>query len=130
MTLVKSKPRVLIIECDPLLTDLYTSKLEEQGFDVVSSLPSTDRGFVDYVAETQPDLIQMTVLMEEVNGFDLIKLLKADRRTKKIPVFFLSNLDERKKGISLGAVDYFIPAECYPGEVAERYKEYEAIEEF
>jgi len=56
-----------------------------------------------------PDLILLDVEMPEMNGFEVIKKLKADLRYKDIPVIFLtskSDEESRKEGLKLGAVDF------------------------
>ena len=56
-----------------------------------------------------PDLILLDIAMPEMNGFDVIKILKNQESTKNIPVIFLTaSIDEEKEiaGLSLGAVDY------------------------
>jgi response regulator RpfG family c-di-GMP phosphodiesterase len=56
-----------------------------------------------------PDVVLLDVLMPEMDGFAVIKALKASDRTKDIPVIFITSLDnsrDEEKGLSLGAVDY------------------------
>ncbi|NLI91978.1 MAG: diguanylate cyclase [Peptococcaceae bacterium] len=58
---------------------------------------------------TLPDLILLDVIMPGMNGYDLIKILKSDERTRHIPVIFVTVLDsaeEEEEGFNLGAVDY------------------------
>lgn len=59
--------------------------------------------------EPQPDLILLDILMPSINGYDVCVQLKADERTKDIPVIFLTVLDEThdiERGFRLGGVDY------------------------
>lgn len=61
------------------------------------------------VTESLPDLILLDVLMPGMNGFDVIKCLKNDPATRRIPVIFITGLDseaDEEKGLKLGAVDY------------------------
>ena len=56
-----------------------------------------------------PDLILLDVMMPEMDGYEMCAHLKKNPRTKDIPVIFLTAMDEvqnRKKGFQLGAVDY------------------------
>ena len=56
-----------------------------------------------------PDLILLDIMMPELSGYDVIKVLKKDEKTKDIPVIFLTamiDVDEEKKGLELGASDY------------------------
>lgn len=70
----------------------------------------------------QPDLILMDVRMPRTDGFAACRLLKADERTRSIPVIFLSGcneLDDRLQGLRLGGVDY-ISKPFAPEEVVAR----------
>src|SRR6056297_162683 len=64
-----------------------------------------------------PDLILLDIMMPDIDGFSVCKILKENETTKDIPVIFISALDEKgdeEKGLKLGAVDYitkpFVPS--------------------
>ncbi|MDR2559208.1 MAG: response regulator [Oscillospiraceae bacterium] len=62
-------------------------------------------------AEVSPDLILLDIIMPDMNGFEILKRLKSDDLTKHIPVIFitaLSNSEDEKKGLRLGAADYIV----------------------
>jgi len=62
-------------------------------------------------ANNPPDLILLDVLMPDLDGYDVCRLLKADERTRNIPVIFVTaraNANDEAEGFSLGAVDYII----------------------
>jgi len=74
--------------------------------------------------EKQPDLILLDIMMPDIDGYTICKMLKADEKTKNIPVFFttaLNSEDDETKGLSLGAVDYITKPFCMPI-VCERIK--------
>jgi len=57
----------------------------------------------------QPDLLLLDVMMPDLNGYDLCQTLKADPRTRRIPIIFVTamgDVEDEKKGLELGAVDY------------------------
>jgi len=62
------------------------------------------------VAKKQlPDVILLDVIMPEMDGYEVLSLLKKDEETRKIPVIFITglvNAEDEKKGLDLGAVDY------------------------
>jgi diguanylate cyclase (GGDEF)-like protein len=61
------------------------------------------------VAEDKPDLILLDIIMPDLNGFDLLKTLKASEENRSIPVIIITGLDndtDEEKGLLLGAVDY------------------------
>lgn len=123
---MKKNYKILLIDDDKFLLEMYALKIREAGAEVVTLL---DIGvdFVDKVVEIKPDLIAMDVIMPNINGFQAIKMLKADENTRDIPVFFATNLGQPKdikKGLALGAVDYIILASLPPAEVASSYFSY------
>lgn len=110
--------KILIIEDDPFLQSMYVTKLEANGYDVVSQEDGS-KGFSS-VQEESPDLILLDILLPGKDGFEILEELKADKSAKEIPVILLTNLGQRKdieRGLELGAVDYLIKAHFTPSEV-------------
>jgi DNA-binding response OmpR family regulator len=114
---------VLIVDDDAFLAGIYATKLDLEGFEVVSARDG-EEGYKAAVKE-KPDLILMDVLMPKLDGFEALKRLKADAETKAIPVIMLTNLGQKEdieKGIQEGAVDYLIKAHFVPAEAVEKIK--------
>jgi len=83
-----------------ILSEEYTVYAERDG-----------KRCLEATARIKPDLILMDVLMPDMGGFELIKALKSDDKTKDIPVIFvtgLTNADDETEGFNLGAVDYIV----------------------
>ena len=118
------KPKVVMFEDDSMLSDMYKIKFSRSEFEVkVFEYPP--KNIVDVIANENPDIISMGVIMPHMDGFQATMLLKKDPRTKDIPLVFLTNLgqaDDVKKGLSLGAADYLIKAHLTPDEVVEKYQ--------
>lgn len=77
---------------------------------------------VEKALSEKPDLILLDIMMPEIDGFEVCKLLKSYEELKEIPVIFLTALDESEsvvKGFSLGAVDY-ITKPYHPDELLTR----------
>ena len=67
------------------------------------------RTAIDSAQIESPDLILLDILMPELNGYEVCKILKSDEKTKDIPIIFISALSEvfdKVKAFELGAVDY------------------------
>lgn len=123
MTDAKPKVKVLIVDDDAFLSGIYATKLELEGFAVVSARDG-DEGLRTALKET-PDLILLDVLMPKLDGFEVLKRLKADDTTKDIPVIMLTNLGQKEdveKGLTEGAVDYLIKAHFVPAEAVAKIK--------
>jgi len=85
-----------------LLSELL--KLEYKIFLAKNGMQALERA-----REHRPDLIMLDVLMPEMDGYQVIRELKADELTRDIPVIFISALDsadDEEKGLELGALDY------------------------
>src|SRR3989338_11406914 len=102
--------KILIIEDDQLLQDIYSKKFAEENFEVFQSIDGTT-GLM--LARTrQPGLIILDIMLPGgLNGFDVLEMLKRDEVFKKIPVLILTNLDsEEKVARRIGAVEYIVKA--------------------
>jgi len=114
---------ILLIEDDPFLIDIYTTKLKESGFKVEVAT-NGEEGIIK-AQETKPNLIVLDIVLPQIDGWEILKEIKANPNLKKIPVVILSNLGQKsevEKGIKLGAVKYLIKAHFTPSEVIEEIK--------
>ncbi len=107
---------VLIIEDDESLRDGMASILQTEGFDVRSACNGSDG--INMIREKQPDLILCDIVMPEMNGHNVLEILKRDKTVADIPFVFVTAQDNRadfRRGMSSGADDYltkpFLPEE-------------------
>jgi DNA-binding response OmpR family regulator len=117
------KIKVLIVEDDPFLLKMYAEKFEIENFSVF--IAEDGKKGLKIAAKEIPDIILLDIILPEMSGFDVLKELKANDGTKRIPVILLTNLSQRddiNKGLSLGANDYLIKAHFMPSEVVEKVK--------
>jgi len=115
--------KILIIEDDQFLLKVYTTKLTNEGFQIEVATNGKD-GF-DQTKTFKPELIILDIMMPQENGFDLLKRLKTNKATKKVPVIILSNLGQEsdvQKGLDLGAVDYLVKTNYSINEVVDKIK--------
>jgi DNA-binding response OmpR family regulator len=115
--------KIALVEDDPFLSSMYSTKFGLEGFEVVSA--SDGEKGVELIRQELPDIVLLDVLMPKMNGFDVLKLIKQDETTRDIPVILLTNLnqsDEVEQGMDLGAVDYLIKAHFMPSEVVDKIK--------
>jgi signal transduction histidine kinase/DNA-binding response OmpR family regulator len=99
-------PRVLLIEDDPQSAELLRTQMTHAGYRV-DVAPSGEAG-LSYADTAPPDAIVLDVALPGIDGFEVIRQLKADHRLTGIPVFFVTIIDERQAGLALGAADYFV----------------------
>ncbi|MCL2249980.1 MAG: response regulator [Oscillospiraceae bacterium] len=100
--------RKTIFLVDDDMTNLTIGKKALAGTYNVFTLIS-GQVMLDMLEDIKPDLILLDVNMPEMDGYEVIKKVKANEQTAKIPVIFLTALNDENmeiKGLSLGAIDY------------------------
>lgn len=123
--MANNKFKILLIEDDPFLLSMYTTKFELENFKVITA-EDGQKG-LRLAIEESPDIILLDILLPKMNGFEVLKELKSDNNVNNIPVILLTNLsqrDEVEQGLNLGADDYLIKAHFMPSEVVEKIKKY------
>lgn len=116
----KEKQSVLIVDDEPSLLDIYATKLSAEGYGVLLAKDGIE-GYEMAVYEN-PSAILLDVILPLKNGFDVLKDLKANPRTRAIPVIILSNLGQEyevKRGLQLGAAGFLVKANLTPGQVTD-----------
>lgn len=107
MNELPSNESILIVDDKPGNLHLLAAILERYGYRL--RLLTEGQAVMRAVLELPPDLILLDIMMPDIDGFEVCRQLKADERTRDIPVIFLSaltDLSEKIKAFSLGAVDY------------------------
>lgn len=123
------KKTILQFEDEKLLANMYGAKLTNLGFNHIwkEHPPAKREDLINYVAETKPDLIMMNIIMPVMDGFRATEILKRDPRTKSIPIFIFTNMSQKediRQGIYLGADDYFVIAQYTPSQLTNKIIEY------
>jgi two-component system phosphate regulon response regulator PhoB/two-component system alkaline phosphatase synthesis response regulator PhoP len=117
------KTKVLIIEDEEMLVNMYISKFTKEGYEATKA--ENGRIGLEQAKIIKPDIILLDIMMPEIDGFMVLKNLKSDIATKDIPVIMLTNLGQEediKKGSQLGATDYLVKANLTPTQVVEKVK--------
>ena len=112
--------KILIVEDDPNIANLYKKKLIDGGHTVAVS---EDREAVENVGKQKPDLVLLDILMPNISGLDILRELKADAVLSATPVLLLTNVAEDMsiaKGLELGAYGYLLKAETTPEQILAR----------
>jgi signal transduction histidine kinase/CheY-like chemotaxis protein len=95
---------ILLMDDDPFLLDALSRLLVLDGHQVITAMDGAEG--LRLAAEAHPGLIVLDVMMPGMDGWEVLKTLKADPALAQIPVVMLTILDEAEKGLALGAVDY------------------------
>jgi PAS domain S-box-containing protein len=99
-------PLILVAEDEGAAQELLVSHLEEAGYRVVTVASGTEA--VKAAVRLRPDVITLDLLMPGKSGWQTLDELKKTPATAAIPVIIVSVVEERKKGLSVGAADYLV----------------------
>jgi signal transduction histidine kinase/DNA-binding response OmpR family regulator len=97
---------VLVIEDDPSAVRLLREYLEAAGYRI--RVAATGESGLASVAQQLPAAIILDVLLPGIDGWEVLRRLKADERTGDIPVIIVTVVEERGVGLALGAADYLV----------------------
>lgn len=114
--------RVLIVEDDPDIVELLMYNLQQAGFETEAVCNGVDA--LQRVTENPPDLVVLDILLPEMDGLEVCRLLKRNPQTETIPIVMLTAKGEeidRIVGLELGADDY-IAKPFSPREVVLRIR--------
>lgn len=112
---------VLVVEDTELLRRMYSDKLTQEGYRVLSAADGLEA--LSLLRGDTPDLILLDLIMPKMSGLEVLDLIKRDPRLNRVPVLILSNLgqdEDMQRALELGATDYLIKNEVRPNDVAER----------
>jgi PAS domain S-box-containing protein len=110
--LIDSTPTVLVVEDDTQISELLKVTLESEGMNVLTA--ASGEVAIRTARQELPDLISLDIRLPDLDGFEVLQLLKRDPETADIPVVIVSVVSEREHGLALGAVDYVTkPVDAY-----------------
>lgn len=119
---------ILLIEDDPFLIEIYTTKLKEVGFSV--EVATDGEQGLRKLAEKKFDLLLLDIVLPQIDGWEILeeirKQKKENRNLEGLKIVILSNLgqkEEVEKGIKFGAERFLIKAHYTPSEVVNEIKQ-------
>jgi DNA-binding response OmpR family regulator len=114
--------KILLVEDDPFLIDIYQKKLKDSGFKV--EVAKDGEKALEVLKEKNFDLMLLDIVLPKIDGWKILEEIREMKKEKKdlekMKIVIWSNLGEKediKKGLSLGATSYLIKANFTPSEV-------------
>jgi len=118
-----SKQKILLVDDDKFLLDMYSTKFGEAGFDV-TAVPSAQDALAALTGGLVPDICLLDVIMPTMDGFQLLEEMKTKKLCGDNAVcVILSNLGQQEdidRGMKLGADGYIVKASATPSEVVTK----------
>lgn len=113
--------KILLIEDDEFLSEMLVKKFSSQGFNI--SLLKSAIDALEFIKNEKVNLILLDIILPGMDGFEFLKIIKENNKTKNIPVIVLSNLgqdEEIKRAKELGAEDYMVKAHFFLKEIVDK----------
>jgi len=117
--------KILIVEDEKILAEIYRDKFTEAGFEVLVTFEAEEG--LKLAKKEKPDLIVLDILLPRENGVYFLTELKNDLEISSIPVVVFSNFDDpetKRTALRLGVKDYLIKTNYTPKEIVAKIKNY------
>jgi len=117
--------KILIVEDEEFLVEMYKAKFELENFQVISAFSSEQA--ISILKKNIPDLILLDVLLPEKSGITFLEETKQIKNISKVPIIIFSNYDDsatRNRAKQLGAESYLIKTEFTPKQLLGKIKKY------
>jgi len=122
--------KIILVEDDPAIIDIYETLMKRAHFDVrVISLGQEVISMIKNIAdgtEPKPDLILLDLILPDISGIEVFKEIKKNEKTKDIKIFIITNQQDIQSG-QLGSAKpdkFIIKANISPTQLLELIKEY------
>ena len=118
-----AKKKILLVEDDEALANVYKSRLEIEGFE--TEWVGNGEDALSKTMKFKPDLVLLDAMMPKISGFDVLDILRNTPETANIHVIMLTALSQPKdkeRAESLGVDDYLVKSQVVIGDVIERVR--------
>lgn len=122
---MENKKKILIVDDDSFLLDMYTLKFSKSNFDATSALGS-EQALSLLRSGLEPDIILLDIMMPVMDGFELMEKMKEENLAQKAIKIILSNKGQASDVLrsgEMGVAGYIVKASSTPGEVINQVAE-------
>lgn len=118
------KKNIIIVEDDPLLSDIYLTKLEKKGYNLESVNKGEDA--LRVLKKKKFDLLLLDINLPDINGWDLLVKIRKIIKNRKIKTIILSNFDneDKEKTEKMKVEEYIVKVYHTPEEVVKKIQKY------
>lgn len=117
--------KILLVEDDPFIADIYKKKFESSGFEVLNI--TNGKSVLKVVEEEHFDIILLDLVIPEMSGLEVLQELRGPRYPTDLKIVIFSNLsnpEDREKAVKLGANGFISKTEFSPSQVVEEVNRY------
>jgi two-component system phosphate regulon response regulator PhoB len=115
--------KILLVEDDDALANVYTMRLQAEGFDV-RRVPNGEDALAA-AKEYKPSLVLLDAMMPKISGFDVLDILRNTPETANLKIIMLTALSQdsdKQRAQGLGVDDYLVKSQVVISDVVERIK--------
>lgn len=115
--------KILLVEDDDALANVYLMRLQAEGFDVKRVANGEDA--LAAAKEHRPDLVLLDAMMPKVSGFDVLDILRNTPETANLKIIMLTALSQesdKQRAQGLGVDDYLVKSQVVISDVVDRIK--------
>ena len=115
--------KIIIVEDDPMISEIYQRKLSSSGFEVFAC--DSGEQALALAKKNSADMILLDLLMPKMDGFEVIRNLRGGGYDEDIKIIVFSNLsqkEDREKALKLGANGFIVKSEYSPSQLVEEVK--------
>jgi putative two-component system response regulator len=102
----RSIPTVLVVD-DVEMNIMILEEILKDNYHIITAGNGVEALEVLHSAKVLPKIILLDVFMPEMNGYQMLEIMKADKNLKRIPVIFITTSDSESEALSAGAVDFY-----------------------
>jgi DNA-binding response OmpR family regulator len=116
--------KVLIVEDDTFISEIYAQTLLQAGFEVDTA--NTGTIAVERIAQGKPDMVLLDIMLPDFDGFEVLERVNKEKLEVRMPIIVVSNLSNEEsvsKAMGLGVQDYMVKANVTPKDIAARVKQ-------
>ena len=125
IVILSLKQKILLVDDSEIIRKRLMTILSDLPFVEVAGEATNGNEAIEKVVLLMPDIILLDIMMPKINGFDVLKQLKEDQDTSNIPVIILSALsdeDNKRTGIGLGAAAFIVKSEILPIDIITKIR--------
>jgi DNA-binding response OmpR family regulator len=119
-----TKYRILLVEDDTSLAEIYKLRLETEGFEVNHCADGEQA--LSTAVQFHPDLVLLDIMMPKISGFDVLDILRQTPETANAKIIVLTALsrpDDQTKAKSLGADDFMVKSQIVISDIIDRIRQ-------
>lgn len=117
------KKKILVVEDDAVLQRALQEFITSEGFETHSATDGEEA--IQMASDIMPDVILLDIIIPKKDGYEVIKEVRAEEKTKSVPIILLTNLgslQDVEKALELGATTYLVKADYTLEEVVAKIK--------